>query len=202
MLTFHAIQDQHLVRSVPMPRRQVMSFGSTSFIRPVEEDKWVEDLLGIAVPTREDMAEIEISSRLYRENDAIYMTASLLQGSQGPAARDKPGYIHPRQRPAVTVRYAEPGVFSAFTKQAQSADLNLRMPTAAFRGSPGSHHDRTADILERVGLMSTASRARCSRTRTEPGGKQGLSEACSADRAQRRPELQGSGKAWSASGGW
>ena len=36
-----------------------------------EEDKAVERLAGIAVPTREDMQEIEISSRLYIENGGI-----------------------------------------------------------------------------------------------------------------------------------
>src|SRR5256885_13084479 len=43
-----------------------------------EEDKAVERLAGIAVPTREDMQEIEISSRLYIENSARYMTATLM----------------------------------------------------------------------------------------------------------------------------
>ncbi|KAH2819886.1 hypothetical protein KXV85_003356, partial [Aspergillus fumigatus] len=43
-----------------------------------EEDKAVERLAGIAVPTREDMQEIEISSRLYIENGARYMTATLM----------------------------------------------------------------------------------------------------------------------------
>ena len=42
------------------------------------EDRAVERLAGIAVPTREDMQEIEISSRLYIENGARYMTATLM----------------------------------------------------------------------------------------------------------------------------
>jgi magnesium transporter len=42
------------------------------------EDRAVERLAGIAVPTREDMQEIEISSRLYIENSARYMTATLM----------------------------------------------------------------------------------------------------------------------------
>src|ERR1700693_942173 len=45
------------------------------------EDRAVERLAGIAVPTREDMQEIEISSRLYIENGARYMTATLLSPS-------------------------------------------------------------------------------------------------------------------------
>ena len=48
-------------------------------VKPTQaEDKAVEKLAGIAVPTREDMQEIEISSRLYIENGARYMTATLM----------------------------------------------------------------------------------------------------------------------------
>src|SRR5262249_23107675 len=42
------------------------------------EDKLVERALGIAVPTREEMQEIEVTSRLYVENNARYMTATLM----------------------------------------------------------------------------------------------------------------------------
>ena len=42
------------------------------------EDKLVEKLVGVEIPTREEMQEIEISSRLYIENGARYMTATLM----------------------------------------------------------------------------------------------------------------------------
>ena len=41
-----------------------------------EEELFVERATGIEVPTREEMNEIEASSRLYQENGAIYMTAT------------------------------------------------------------------------------------------------------------------------------
>src|SRR5712672_1030114 len=44
----------------------------------VQEDKLTEQFLGIAVPTREEMQEIEVSSRLYVENGGRYMTATLM----------------------------------------------------------------------------------------------------------------------------
>src|SRR5688572_14284701 len=49
-----------------------------------EEEEQVERLLGIDIPTREEMAEIEVSSRLYAEAGALYMTASVLMGADGP----------------------------------------------------------------------------------------------------------------------
>ena len=39
----------------------------------LEEDKAVERLTGVAVPTREEMQEIEVTSRLYVENGAHFM---------------------------------------------------------------------------------------------------------------------------------
>ncbi len=42
-----------------------------------EEELFVERALGIEVPTRDDLKDIEPSARLYVENDAVFMTASL-----------------------------------------------------------------------------------------------------------------------------
>src|SRR6187549_1861710 len=54
------------------------------------EDKAVERLAGIAIPTREDMQEIEISSRLYIENGARYMTATLMCAADTDSPRITP----------------------------------------------------------------------------------------------------------------
>ena len=45
-----------------------------------QEEKAVQDALDIEIPTREEMQEIESSSRLYREGDALFLTASFLYG--------------------------------------------------------------------------------------------------------------------------
>src|SRR5690349_12086310 len=47
-----------------------------------DEDLFVERELGIAVPTREEMAEIEASSRLYHEGGAYVMTAIVLHQTE------------------------------------------------------------------------------------------------------------------------
>src|SRR5918993_3145540 len=43
----------------------------------IAEEKLVEAQLGIDVPTREEMKEIEASNRLYEDNGALYMTATV-----------------------------------------------------------------------------------------------------------------------------
>src|SRR3954469_16695421 len=42
-----------------------------------EEEKSVEAGLTVDVPTREEMKEIETSNRLYEDNGALYMTATV-----------------------------------------------------------------------------------------------------------------------------
>src|SRR5688572_4108900 len=57
-----------------------------------EEEQAVEAGLAVEVPTREDMSEIELSSRLYKAKGATYMTALVLsRHAEGPeVARDEP----------------------------------------------------------------------------------------------------------------
>src|SRR5260370_8421457 len=75
------------------------------------EDKAVERLAGIAVPTREDMQEIEISSRLYIENGARYMTATLMCAADTQNPRTTAVTFILASHRLVTVRYDVPKPF-------------------------------------------------------------------------------------------
>src|SRR6202022_4523531 len=75
------------------------------------EDRAVERLAGIAVPTREDMQEIEISSRLYIENGARYMTATLMCAADTQNPRTTAVTFILASHRLVTVRYDEPRPF-------------------------------------------------------------------------------------------
>src|SRR5882724_4768516 len=77
-----------------------------------EEDRAVERLAGIAVPTREDMQEIEISSRLYIENAARYMTATLMCQSDTQTPKTTAVTFILTGHRLVTVRYDEPKPFA------------------------------------------------------------------------------------------
>src|SRR5947209_17919369 len=77
-----------------------------------EEDHAVERLAGIAVPTREDMQEIEISSRLYIENAARYMTATLMCQSDTDMPKTTAVTFILTGHRLVTVRYDEPRPFT------------------------------------------------------------------------------------------
>ena len=76
------------------------------------EDKLLERHLGIAVPTREEMQEIEVSSRLYVENGARYMTATLMCQSDTDTPKTTPVTFILSGHRLITVRYDDPRPFT------------------------------------------------------------------------------------------
>ncbi len=116
------------------------------------EDKLVERFLGIAVPTREEMQEIEVSSRLYVENGARYMTATLMCQSDTDTPRTTPVTFILAGNRLVTVRYDDPKPFSLISnKLARLCPTHVTGPMV-FMDLLDAVIDRAADILERIGL--------------------------------------------------
>ncbi|MBJ7403703.1 MAG: magnesium transporter CorA family protein [Bradyrhizobium sp.] len=115
------------------------------------EDKAVERLAGIAIPTREDMQEIEISSRLYMENGARYMTATLMCHSDTDMPRTTPVTFILGDHRLVTVRYDLPKPFSLVeAKLARSCTPSITGEMVLME-LLDAVIDRCADILERCG---------------------------------------------------
>ena len=77
----------------------------------LQEDKIVERQVGIAVPTREEMQEIEVTSRLYVEQGARYMTATLMCQSDTETPKTTPVTFILSGHRLITVRYDEPRPF-------------------------------------------------------------------------------------------
>jgi magnesium transporter len=116
------------------------------------EDKVVERLLGIAVPTREEMQEIEVSSRLYVENGALYMTATLMCQSDTASPKTTPVTFILAGHRLVTVRYDEPRPFMIVgNKLARVCPQNVS-GEAVLMDLLDAVIDRAADILERIGV--------------------------------------------------
>jgi magnesium transporter len=115
------------------------------------EDKAVEHLAGIAVPTREDMQEIEISSRLYMENGARYMTATLMCHSDTDMPRTTAVTFILTGHRLVTVRYDQPKPFALVeTKLARGCPSGITGEMVLME-LLDAVIDRCADILERIG---------------------------------------------------
>lgn len=116
----------------------------------VQEDRMVEALLGIAVPTREEMQEIEVSSRLYVENGARYMTATLMcQSDTATPKTTAVTFILSRHR-LCTVRYDDPRPFAIVEHKLGRACGPKVTGDAVLMDLLDAVIDRSADILERV----------------------------------------------------
>jgi magnesium transporter len=115
------------------------------------EDKAVERLAGIAVPTREDMQEIEISSRLYMENGARYMTATLMCHSDTDMPRTTAVTFILTGHRLVTVRYDQPKPFALVESKLARACPSGITGEMVLMELLDAVIDRCADILERIG---------------------------------------------------
>src|SRR4029079_8271474 len=117
----------------------------------LEEDKIVEQMLGIAVPTREEMQEIEVSSRLYVENGARYMTATLMCQSDTPTPKTTPVTFILAGHRLVTVRYDDPRPFAIVEYKLSRTSPGNVTGESVLVDLLDAVIDRSADILERVG---------------------------------------------------
>ena len=115
-----------------------------------EEEKIIEDALGLDVPTREEQQEIEVSSRLYQEGGAHFMTATVLVQTETPEPTKTPITFILAGKRLVTVRYAEPRAFSIFLTRSSRPDTSLRNGSAILIGLIEAIVDRLADFIERV----------------------------------------------------
>lgn len=118
-------------------------------VRPgAAEARAASDLLGVEIPTLQEMEEIELSARLYEEDGALFMTASLVTGSEG----DEPRLI------PVTFILARTGLVTVRHDEALSFD-QLRNRRLRGIGREAAHYllldlldatvDQVADMLER-----------------------------------------------------
>jgi magnesium transporter len=123
----------------------------------VDEDRYVEKVTGVSIPTREEMQEIEVSSRLYSENGAEFMTMSAVTALDTDKPVLTPITFVLKGQTLVTVRYAEPKPFSVFIIRAQrSGAVACASGEQVMMSLLEALIDRVADALERVGMKIDA----------------------------------------------
>src|SRR5215831_1299287 len=153
MLTAYIPRGTSLERQVideagPVPEGAVWF----DLVTPTQaEDKQLEAALGIAVPTREEMQEIEISSRLYIENAARYMTATLMCQSDTASPKTTAITFILSGHKLVTVRYDEPRPFVLISNKLARTCSPAVTGESIMMDLLDAVIDRAADILERAG---------------------------------------------------
>lgn len=113
-----------------------------------EEELAVERALGIEIPTREEMQEIELSRRLYREKDVLYMTASVLTKSDTSLPESSAITFVLTPEKLLTLRYADPVAFQNFVSHWNTNEASFASAPAVLAGLVDAMVERLADILE------------------------------------------------------
>ncbi len=117
------------------------------------EETRVEAMLGIDIPTRGELAEIEASSRLYQEDGAAFMTANLIRRGDDDRPESSPVTFIIKGNQLVTIRYHHPQAFPVYVKQAMKPQATTMTSWGVYVSLLEAVIDRAADHLERVGVI-------------------------------------------------
>jgi magnesium transporter len=150
MLTVYESRSGALQRQKGKPRITESAVWIDLLNPTPEEEGQIERAMKLDVPTREEQQEIEVSSRLYQEDGAYFMTATLLyQPEQGEPRTTPVTFILNGQR-LITLRYAQPRAFDIYVARCNRVETDLANGAAVLIGLLETIIDRLADFIERI----------------------------------------------------
>jgi len=114
------------------------------------EDRFVEDVLMVDIPSRAEMREIEPSNRFYQEKGAYFMTASIVYNIEAPVPSTTPVTFILAGDRLVSVRYAEPKAFPLYMQRVDKGDAPCATGAAIMMGLIEALIHRKADLIERI----------------------------------------------------
>jgi len=117
----------------------------------VDEERLVEARLGLDIPTREEMREIESSSRLYEEEGALYLTATVVTKLDTTLPENAQITFILKGSRLVTNRYVDPLPFRRFVTHIERHPQASGNAQVVLAGLLESIVNRIADVIERVG---------------------------------------------------
>lgn len=121
-------------------------------LNPDENERAVvAAVLNLNLPTRSQMAEIEASSRLRVDDEAIYLTTDILVGAEtlNPISNDLTIVVS--STCLLTMRYSEPHAIAIFAHRIQQQPLLFATLADGLMNLLDAIGGRTADVLEMVG---------------------------------------------------
>jgi len=113
------------------------------------EIAFVEEATRLTMPSMDDLSEIENSSRLRAEKNALYVNAPLIYRADSDEPIATPvGFVLTADR-LITIRFAELSSFKALANRKMPSDAPPLTSSAVFSDLMEAIVDRLADILER-----------------------------------------------------
>ena len=149
----HSSDGQFMLGAYPSHRAEGTSLKNAAWVDlldPSEADRSAfEQAFGLHVPTKEQIVEIETTSRLRIENDALYLTAPLIFAADGGAWIVVPTGFVLAKEVLLTVRFAKSSAFDAVIAELGASEQCS--PALAFARLLEVLVDRMADLLESSG---------------------------------------------------
>jgi magnesium transporter len=115
-----------------------------------EEERAVEALLTVDVPTRDEMKEIETSNRLYEEGGAVYMTATVGSKLDSDTPESSAITFILANGRMITNRYVDPTPVRRFMQYVERSPAACTSAPTLLAGLLEGFVERIADLLERV----------------------------------------------------
>lgn len=116
-----------------------------------EERQALESALWLFLPTHEEASEIEPSSRLYREGNAVYLTITALVKSESEMPATTPVSFVLTNRRLLTLRYGDPMPFKSFPQYIDRNPESCSGAQITLVALMDALIDRVADVLELQG---------------------------------------------------
>ena len=154
MLRIYSCQNNHLavIDAIPELSDITPVVWFDLFNPAQDETRIVEQQLGIEIPTRDEMQEIELSDRLYQEDGAEFMTMTAATELDGDNPIKVPVTFILKGATLVTVRHADPKPFHLYAARMQRLNgVSCESGELVMLGLLEAMIDRTADALERIG---------------------------------------------------
>lgn len=114
------------------------------------EEKVLEEHLNLNIPTKNEMEEIELSSRLHIEKNALFMTATVVALSDSPEVKTDAVTFILTDNILITVRYTDLRAFHQFSKKLLHSKQKEYNALSLLLELLDAASNRLADILEKI----------------------------------------------------
>ncbi len=121
---------------------------------PTEQEQIIVNMsFGIDLPTHGEMQDIEVSRRLYKADEALFMTATILTKSNTNQPESSPVTFIFADNRLITVRYEKPLPFQTFCTERESDPARYESGQRILEGLVEAIIERLADLLENTGQL-------------------------------------------------
>ncbi|NJO37082.1 MAG: magnesium transporter CorA family protein [Rhizobiales bacterium] len=157
MIKLFRVAEGRLEQVVCADAQQARGATWIDLVEPTaEERREIEDLIGVELPSHQDMLEIEASSRLFVADQAVFLTTPVLAQAETATPVVGPLTFVLTETALITIRYIHPRSIDLFVTRAERRPEACATALDAFVGLVDTLVDRSADVLEAVAVRIDA----------------------------------------------